>query len=974
MSKKLLLIIFVFLFLSTTAEAKKAAPPAGPTAAQQQSFIEAYYAAQDAGSAAFSKFTSDIASKPGEQGDLEGKMLENMKNGKAPDGSELKGFRGDPNDPGPTDWSNWDIETDANGNVTGFKEKDLEAKDTDKDGKISDAEREAWNKKKKEEHDAAGGAPGEVDNPPDWDKNRDGKPDPGFILDCYKCNKAAGPDPIGCIPGDKTCQTFCEAKGYFFGADCAGQCKQGPCVPIDVNKEDGRIVPSNQTRAKGSTEKCFTCMKVTEIEVTYVIIIIETPHGRVILGNPLDSLTNPSMLGFSPQKVMALATTNNPAIANFEKIAQMAGGKLSMYSASDIAGVLSSMLDKKKGNNPDDCFKDLKAPPEWKGEPPSAGAAPKKSKKRDKGEEAPAPASFGEDAATDMVIDGPVIACGSKDGEPAVAVFDSHGGNAQIIDKKTSAADPKAILNGIQKAQSFYQRISAIIQNPVQALTQEGMSLVSQKITERHDPADPKAKPKKKKVTTDPDDPLYFDKETADKKAWKPHVTFGGGSSIMEQMAGGAMEEKNQDAYDQWYLRTIGYTPKSDKNSAWNALTIPEPNVTIAVIDSGVDMNHIDGPKYIWTNTKEIPDNGIDDDSDGFVDDVHGWNFLDEKPDFPDLKGHGTAVAGIIAAQSNNGIGIAGINPGAVIMPLKAADENGRTDSLAIYRAINYAVDHGANIINLSLGGRGLSALEQSAVSYARSKNVLVIVASGNTGEYLPNVGPAAMKGAVAVGMVNMDGTRSPVSSWGANNGLLAPGERIISLKSKDSFKPKVDSIKHREYFQQDGTSFAAPMVTATASLILAKNPQYTADDLETILLGTAQDMDDAGWDETTGAGLLNASAALRASPEAMITVVVSGIDVFRKEPKGPVEYVDVYGTVRGAFKDYSVGLGKGKRAGGFRAVSPVYTQPAEGQWLARIPHDQLNGSDDWVIQIAATPSGKDAKPKTARAYFSIAK
>jgi hypothetical protein len=977
MSKKLFFIIFVFLFLSATAEAaKKTAPAPGPSATQQQEFMQKYYEAMDGGSVAFKKFESETNNKPGDQGTAEAKMLANMKNGKAPDGGELKGFRGDPNDPGPTDWSNWNIETDANGNVTGFKEKDLEGKDTDKDGKISDAEREAWNKKKKEEHDAAGGAPGEVDNPPDWDKDRDGKPDPGFSLDCYQCVKGVEPpdDDIGCIGenADK-CQAFCESKGYSSDPKCGGQCKQGPCIAIDVDKNDGRIVPSMQTRAKGSTQKCFTCMKVTEIEVEYIVIIIETPRGRVILGNPLSTLTNPGMLGFSPQKVMALATPNNPAIANFENIAQMAGGKLTKYSAGDVAGILSNMLNKKKGNNPDDCFKDFQNPPAWKGEPPSSGAVPRKSKKKDKSEEPAAPVSFGEDAATDIVVDGPVIACGTKDGEPALAVFDSHGANAQVIDRKTLSADPKAILNGIQKAQGFYQRISAIIQNPVQALTQEGMSLFSQKITERREPEDSKAKPKKKKVVIEPNDPLYLDKVTADKKAWKPHVTFGGGSSIMEQMAGGAGPEKDPDAYDQWYLRTIGYTPKSDKNSAWNVFTPAEPNVTVAVIDSGVDMQHVDGPQYIWKNTGEVAGNGIDDDGNGFVDDVHGWNFLDDTPDFPDYKGHGTAVAGIIAAQSNNDIGIAGINPGAVIMPLKAADQDGNTNSLAIYRAINYAVDQGANIINISLGGRGISALEQSAVSYARSKGVLVVVASGNTGEYLPNIGPAAMRGVIAVGMINMDGTRSPVSSSGANNGLLAPGEGIISLKSKESFKLKVDSVKHKEYFQQDGTSFAAPMVTATASLILAKNPQYTDDDLETILLGTAQDMDDAGWDETTGAGLLDAAAALRTAPENVITVVVSGIEIHRKETKGPVEYVDVYGTVRGPFKDYSVGLGKGKRAGGFKKVSSVYTESAKNKWLARIPSGQLNGSEDWVVQIAATPAGKDAKPKTARAYFSTA-
>jgi len=749
------ILIFALLLLPSLVEAKKAAVPS-PTASQQQAFMEQYFAAVDGGSKAYQKFMADIASKPGEQGLLEAQMLNNMKDGKAPDGGELKGFRGDPTDSGPTNLSNWDIQTDANGNVTGFKEKDFDAKDTDKDGEISDAERAEWDKKKKEEHDAAGGAPGEVDNPPSWDQNRDGKPDPGFELDCYQCvqppdkeldechNGFMGPcTPDPCKSG-QTCnqweethknqsyichacedpgKTFCETHGYWSSANCNDECKEGPCVPIDVDKKDGTVVPSMQTRERGSTEKCFACMKITDIEITYVVIIIETPHGRVVLGNDiLGSVMNPGMMGFSPQKIMALATPNNPAIANLQKIATLSGGSLKSFSPGDIAGTLSGMLGKKKGNNPDDCFKDFPQPPKLQGAPPSSPEPKKKSKK---GQEEPAapPVSFGQDLSG-IAIDGPVIACGSKDGNPALAIFDSHGGNATLIDKAKAAADPQAVLNGIQKAQGFYQRISTLISNPVQALTQEGMNLVSQKITERREPEPSKEKPRHKKFIFDPNDPLFYDKKTADKKEWKPHVTFGGGSTVAEQISGGSREDKNQDAYDQWYLRAVGYTPKSDKNSAWNAFEVAEPNVTVAVIDSGVDMNHPDGPKYIWTNKGEIAGNGIDDDNNGYVDDVHGWNFIDDSPLFPDTKGHGTAVAGIIAAQSNNNIGIAGINPGAVIMPLKAADGEGKTNSLAIYRAIHYAVNNGARIINISLGGRGVSQLEQAAVSYAKSKGV----------------------------------------------------------------------------------------------------------------------------------------------------------------------------------------------------------------------------------------------------------
>src|SRR3989338_6136409 len=117
-------------------------------------------------------------------------MLQNFSEGKAADGSERKGFRGDPNDPGPQDWSDYDVKTDKDGNVTGIEEKDFEAKDTDKDGEISDTEREAWDKKKAKENEEAGGAPGEVEPIPDWDDDpHDGEPDADFERDCWQCKK-----------------------------------------------------------------------------------------------------------------------------------------------------------------------------------------------------------------------------------------------------------------------------------------------------------------------------------------------------------------------------------------------------------------------------------------------------------------------------------------------------------------------------------------------------------------------------------------------------------------------------------------------------------------------------------------------------------------------------------------------------------------------------------------------------------------
>lgn len=342
--------------------------------------------------------------------------------------------------------------------------------------------------------------------------------------------------------------------------------------------------------------------------------------------------------------------------------------------------------------------------------------------------------------------------------------------------------------------------------------------------------------------------------------------------------------------------------------------------------------------------------------------------FFDNNNDLTDLKGHGTFISGIIAAKSNNGIGIAGINPGAVIMPLKVADKNGNTDSLNIARAILYAVDKGAKVINISLGGRGVSKLEQLAINYAYENNVFVTVASGNIGENISEYGPAAANRVLTVGSLDFDETRSTISHWGANNGLLAPGEEIYSLYSKDSPWMGGSADRERLYFKDSGTSFSTPMVTATASLLLAKNPNLTNKQLEDILLGTATDIDNEGWDEKTGAGILNAAEALRANPDDMLTVKITGLEVNRDGRKR-LESVDVFGTVRGkGLKEFTVGLGKGKRAGRFKQVAGPFNLQADHNWLARIDKKFFKGSKDWVVQLKATD--KDGNIKTARLLF----
>ena len=174
---------------------------------------------------------------------------------------------------------------------------------------------------------------------------------------------------------------------------------------------------------------------------------------------------------------------------------------------------------------------------------------------------------------------------------------------------------------------------------------------------------------------------------------------------------------------DQWGLQRIGFLPPGTGASAWDIESGGTP-VIVAVIDSGIDFFHPDLERHnIWQNPGEEL-NGKDDDGNGYVDDLIGWNFIDDNNNPWDQAGHGTHISGVIAAARGNGAGIAGINSGAQIMPLKALNFLGRGRSVAIAEAIYYAVRNGARVINISFGGEHVSVIEKKAIDHAVASNV----------------------------------------------------------------------------------------------------------------------------------------------------------------------------------------------------------------------------------------------------------
>jgi subtilisin family serine protease len=277
--------------------------------------------------------------------------------------------------------------------------------------------------------------------------------------------------------------------------------------------------------------------------------------------------------------------------------------------------------------------------------------------------------------------------------------------------------------------------------------------------------------------------------------------------------------------------------------SAWD-YTTGRPEVVIAILDTGVDKTHPDLAGGIWTNQAEVDgDEGVDDDGNGFVDDVNGWDFADNDNLPDDDYGHGTHVAGIAAARINNGIGIAGMAGGCTIMPVDVFSGGiGTYDSLI--RAIIYATDNGARVINMSLGATSYSRGEQAAVDYAWSHGVVVVASAGNNGRDI-SFYPAAHAHAIAVA-----GTTASDGWSGYNHGdyvdVAAPGTSVYS------------TLPGNSYGWKSGTSMAAPHVSGLAALVLSRNPDLTPDQVRGLIEQNAKDLGATGWDPYFGHGRIN--------------------------------------------------------------------------------------------------------------------
>ncbi len=410
-----------------------------------------------------------------------------------------------------------------------------------------------------------------------------------------------------------------------------------------------------------------------------------------------------------------------------------------------------------------------------------------------------------------------------------------------------------------------------------------------------------------------------------------------------------------QDYGDQWALEAIGLDA-----AAMASLPEKATPVTVAVIDTGVDAYHPELIGALWRNPNEIPWNGKDDDKNGFVDDLHGWNFIDENTDTRDLNGHGTAVAGIIAAWPGNRAGIAGINPWARIMPLKVADHKGEGSSIRIARAIHYAADNGARVINISSVIGRLSRVVYQAVLYARRRGAIVVAAAGNDGKSVANVSPAALPGVITVTAMRPDGKRAGYSNRGRELEIAAPGIDILSLRARRTdlmrylegdYEPGAAFVgDDKRYYRVSGTSFAAPFVSGVASLLFSLDPKRTPGQVKRMILHSARDVGVPGYDRFSGYGALDARAALRADPDYY---VIARIDSLKPVERNGSRFLEPTGSATAdKFKRAWLEVGQGKAPRKWVRVQGTIAAPFANLGLGLIPAAHFTGRGAWTVRL----------------------
>lgn len=332
--------------------------------------------------------------------------------------------------------------------------------------------------------------------------------------------------------------------------------------------------------------------------------------------------------------------------------------------------------------------------------------------------------------------------------------------------------------------------------------------------------------------------------------------------------------EPNDPRYPEQYHYVVSLP------QAWNITTGSEL-VLVGVVDSGVLPDHPDLAANLYINPHEIPDNGIDDDGNGYIDDWCGWDFsdapemadiaigdyTDQDNDVTDENFHGTHVSGIIGAVGNNGIGISGVCWNVKILPVRAGfrttQGEGYLQDDDAAAAVIYAADMGCHVINMSWGDDNYSPIIGDACQYAYEKGSVLVASAGNNPVPRLNY-PARLSTVISVGAINRNRNLAGFSSYGADLDLVAPGEAILS-----TYKNTPGEL----YFEMNGTSMSAPYVTGAIALLLSLHPGLNPEEVRARLLNSTDDLGDPGFDIRFGHGLLNVRKLLESVNPPLISI-----------------------------------------------------------------------------------------------------
>jgi thermitase len=344
----------------------------------------------------------------------------------------------------------------------------------------------------------------------------------------------------------------------------------------------------------------------------------------------------------------------------------------------------------------------------------------------------------------------------------------------------------------------------------------------------------------------------------------------------------------NDPYWPQWHMQKI----KADV--AWNTLK-GAPSVRVAVLDTGLEYTHPDLASNVWTNPGEIPANGVDDDNNGYIDDVHGYDFAYDDPDPNDVFGHGTSCAGIIAAVQDNNIGVTGVAPLCQVVGLKAAIDSGYLYDSAVVPGLLYTADMGFQVVSMSFYGDGVTPAERSAIDYCWNHNVLPVAAAGNDNQVLPYY-PGAYENTLSVAATEQSDLKAWFSNYGTWVDVASPGVSISTVSTGGNYTTGFA-----------GTSAACPHTAGLAGLLYAV-PGATNAKVRAAIEDTAFALDEPPYGKYVGYGRIDADAALKRMqgltsgskpPRFLFANPVAGAysPFFIARKSGPRPRVTVYGV-----------------------------------------------------------------------------